>query len=407
MTKIAIRGRIIDGTGKEPFHGVLFIEGGRIQQVETDDIPIPGDVKIIDAGEGTILPGLIDAHIHFIGSRTLDTARWLIEPVALRAIRTVVDCEKLLAAGFTTVRDVGGLGVYLKRAIAEGEIRGPRILSANKILSQTGGHGDIHYLPLDFVREYGFAKICDGADQCRQAAREQFREGADFIKICSTGGVMSEKDKPQSSQFTMEELKAIVEEAQRVGSYVASHAQGAKGVNDALRAGVKTIEHGIYLGDESIELMLQNDAALVTTLAIVKRICTHGEKFNVPAWGLKKAREAYETHKKAIWKAKKAGVKVAVGTDFCSGELLPFGKNAEELELLVDLGFTPMEAIVAGTKTAAEAIQMGDELGTLEAGKIADVIIVQGDPLADISCLQGEENVKFVMKEGCVEKNNL
>lgn len=405
MGTLVVSGRIIDGTGKDPFDGTIIISDDKIEQIgPKETVEVPPGAEVIDAGGRTILPGLIDSHLHLMGVRSMNPMVWAIEPIALKAARAVRDCSALLDAGFTSVRDVGGLGVYLKRAIGEGEVRGPRILSANRVLSQTGGHGDTHFLPLEFVEKYGFGRICDGADDCRKAAREQFREGADFIKICSTGGVLSEKDVPGSPQFTIEEIAAIVEEARRVGSFVASHAQGTEGINNALKAGVKTIEHGFHINDESIELMLKNDAIMVPTLAIAHRIVTVGEKFGVPEYGIKKAREAHKAHRDSVVKAKEAGVKVAIGTDFVGGPMLPFGENAVEFELFVELGFTPMEAIVAGTKLGAEALQMGEKLGTLEAGKLADLIIVDGDPLANISCLKDANNIKVVIKDGKIEK---
>ncbi|MGB9867603.1 MAG: amidohydrolase family protein [Bacillota bacterium] len=408
MGKLFVKGRVIDGTGRPPFQGTVVIDDDKIEQVAPDGaVQIPCDATVIDAGSGTILPGLIDAHLHLMGVRSMNPLMWVVEPLPVRVARAVRDCADLLNAGFTSVRDAGGLGVYLKRVIGEGEIPGPRIVSPNKVLSQTGGHGDVHFLPMDFVQQHGFSRICDGVDECRKAAREQFREGADYIKICTTGGVMSEKDKPGSSQFTVEEVAAIVEEARRVGAFVASHAQGTEGINTALRAGVKTIEHGFYINEESIELMLKNDCIMVPTLAIAHRIVTVGEKFGVPEYGIRKAREAHKAHREAVQRAKAAGVKVAMGTDFTGGPMLPFGENAMELELFVELGFTPMEAIVSATKIGAQAIGMGDKLGTLEAGKLADLIVVNGDPLADISCLKNPNNVRVVVKGGKVQKHLL
>lgn len=410
--KLIITGRIIDGTGKEPISdGVVVIDGNKIEQVGSKkNIQIPKDAKVIDAGGGTILPGLIDAHLHLVGMKDdKSVGLGIFEPDMSKAIRAAASLPLLLNAGFTAVRDAGGIGLYLKRAIEEGTIKhAPRIRSANKVLSQTGGHGDVHALPLDFVRAHGFGRLCDGADECRLAAREQFREGADFIKICSTGGVLSERDLPTSSQFTFEEISAIVEEARRVGSYVASHAQGTTGIKDALKAGVRTIEHGIYLDEETIDLLLKNNAYVIPTLSIVNRICTSGKENGVPEWGIRKAKIVQEAHIESMKLARKAGVKIATGTDFCSTPLLPFGENALELELFVNaVGFSPMEAIVAGTKISAEALQMSDTIGTLEKGKLADLIVVNGDPIVNISCLRNVDNIKVVIKDGVIEKNIL
>jgi len=411
LEKLIITGRIIDGTGKEPISdGVIVINGNKIEEIGSKTkIQIPKDAKVIAAEDGTIMPGLIDAHMHLMGTTGLNSLLWAIEEPLLKAMRVTTALEPLINAGFTSVRDVGGLGVYLNRIIKEGTLKhAPRIRSAHKVLSQTAGHGDVHSLPLEFVKTYGFGRICDGADDCRAAAREQFREGADFIKICSTGGVLSERDKSEWPQFTIEEISAIVEEARRVGSYVASHAQGAEGINNALKAGVKTIEHGIYMNEEGFELMLEKDAVVIPTLSIVERLVTKGKEHNVPEYGIRKSNIAYEAHLKTIRKAKKAGVKIALGTDFVNVPLLPFGENALELEIFVNkIGFSPMEAIVAGTKIASEALQMSDEIGTLEKGKFADLIIVNGDPITDISRLKNPKNILLVIKDGVIEKNIL
>lgn len=406
MSKLAVIGRIIDGTGKAPFEGVVLIDGEKIEKIGlAKEIIIPPKTKIIKVNDGTILPGLIDCHVHLMGERTLDFMKSAFEPLELKSVRAATDCAKLLDAGFTSVRDVGGLGIYLKRAIEEGEIKGPRILSAFKILSQTAGHGDMHSLPLDVAVRVGFSRLCDGADDCRKAAREQFREGADFIKICTTGGVLSERDLPTSAQFSMDEIRAIVEEADRVGTFVAAHAEGTQGIKNAIKAGVKTIEHGDFIDDEGIDLMLKHENILIPTFSIGERIISQGEKYKVPTWGIKKMKQLWEVQSKNFKKAKDAGVKIATGTDFGGGPLTPFGENAQELELLVKEGFTPMEAIVAATKTASEALNMKDKVGTLEEGKFADLIVVNSDPLSDISVLRKTENIKVVVKGGVIEKH--
>ena len=407
---LVLKGRIIDGTGKEPISdGVIVINGNKIEEIGfSSKVQIPADAKVVEVGKNsTIMPGLIDAHLHLMGVTGLNSVFWTLEDNIIKAMRVTTGLKPLIDAGFTTVRDAGGLGMYLNRVIKEGLLKPtPRIFSANRVLSQTAGHGDVHSLPLDFVETYGFVRICDGADDCRKAAREQFREGADFIKICSTGGVLSERDKSEWPQFTMEELGAIVEEARRVGSYVASHAQGAEGINNALKAGVKTIEHGIYMNEEGFELMLEKDAVVVPTLSIVERLVTKGKEHNVPEYGIRKSNIAYEAHLETIRKAKKAGVKIALGTDFVNVPLLPFGENSLELEIFVNkIGFSPMEAIVAGTKIAAEALQMSDKIGTLEKDKFADLIVVNGDPSEDISCLRNVKNVLTVIKDGVIEKD--
>lgn len=409
MNKIAIIGNIIDGTGEKPFKGIILIEDKKITKIwKKPEVKIPEDAKTIELENGTILPGLIDCHVHLTGSRTIDFMKASLEPIAVKAARLVSDLSKLIDAGFTTIRDVGGLGIYMKRVIEEGEIKGPRILAAGKLLSQTGGHGDMHSLPLEWAKEMDFTRLCDGAAECIKAVREQFREGADFIKICTTGGVLSQRDLPTSSQFNLDEIKAMVEEAKSVGSYVAAHAEGTEGIKNALKAGVRTIEHGDLIDDEGIKMMAENGAYLIPTLSIKEQISSRGEKYGVPEWGIRKLRMLQKLHGDYIRKAKIAGVKIAVGTDFSSKPLFPLGENAMELELLVKQeGFTPMEAIVAATKTSAEAIMMDDKIGTLEEGKYADLIVVKGNPLEDITILRKIENIKLVIKEGKIEKNIL
>jgi len=401
-------GQLLDGTGNRVEDGAVLIRGSKIEAVGPEaevDVQAPEDDRVIDAGGGTIMPGLVDAHVHLNGTRSMNVLDWVVEPAQVKVARTVADCRRLLDAGFTAVRDAGGFGIFLKRAIADGSIEGPRIVSSYRTLSQTGGHGDVHFLPLRWVREAeGLSRICDGPDDCRKAAREQFREGADYIKICTTGGVMSEKDTPEASQFTLDEIRAIVEEAERVGSFVASHAQGAAGIKNALKAGVKTIEHGFYLDDEACRMMVDNDRIFVPTLAIMHMICERGADHGTPEYALAKARAARRAHDETVRRAHEAGVKIALGTDFCGPELIPHGKNALELELLVESGLTPMEAIVAGTRVAAEALGLADSIGTLERGKEGDVIVVDGDPLADIGVLCDPANVRTVVLGGRVVK---
>ncbi|WP_019421120.1 metal-dependent hydrolase family protein [Paenibacillus sp. OSY-SE] len=267
----------------------------------------------------------------------------------------------------------------------------------NKMLSQTGGHGDLHMLPAQF-NTYG--RLCDGAQECRKAAREMFREGADFIKICSSGGVLSEKDDPRSPQFTIEEMEAIVYEAQSFGSYVASHAQSTIGIKNALKAGVKTIEHGTLLDDEAIEMMLNQDAILVPTLAISHLIVTEGHRYGIPAFGLKKAQQYYEVHKENIAKAYQAGVKIAMGSDLMGCKPVEHGKNGMELGLLVDeIGMSPMETIMAATRVSTEAMAMEDA-GVIAQGKKADLLVIEGDPTKDIHVLLNPCNIEMVYVGG-------
>jgi len=398
-----VGGTLLDGTGREPIKDATVLFNESIIKVgPSEDIKLPNKVEAINAAGMTVLPGLIDAHIHLSGRRTRDQLRDIIESDSLKAIRCVVDVNNALEMGFTTLRDVGStIGLSLRTAINEGTVLGPRIVTAHKIISQTAGHGDIHYLPLSWVKESG-RLIVDGPDECRKAARMNIREGVDLLKLCSTGGVMSQKDVPGSPQFTIDEIKAIVEEGHRVGIKVASHAQGAEGIKNAIISGVDTIEHGTYIDDEGIQMMIEEKKILVPTLAINWKIITEGEKFNISPWALSKAKDAAEVKYRNTMKAYKAGVKIAMGTDFSSPPMTPLGENAIELWLLVREGMKPMDAIVSATKNAAEAADLDKKLGTLEKGKLADLIIVEGDPLKDIKILQDKTKIKMVFKGGNV-----
>ncbi|GAG21062.1 unnamed protein product, partial [marine sediment metagenome] len=254
------------------------------------------------------------------------------------------------------------------------------------IITQTGGHGDVaHSLPIDWAKQRGICRIADGVDECRKAAREQLREGADFLKLCSTGGVMSEKDLPTSSQYTVEEIRAIVEEAHHVGARAASHAQGTQGIKNALLAGIDTIEHGIYLDNETIEMMIRQNTYLIPTLAIIETVANKGPKAGVPETHVKKARSLLEAQLQSFERAWQAGIKIGLGTDYLSDPMTPMGENAIELEWYVKAGRSPMEAIVSATRINSEALGLDDRLGTLEVGKFADSIVVKGDPLSDIT----------------------
>jgi len=401
-------GRLIDGIGSAPVEdAVVVIRGERITAVGgAGEVEVPEDAEDIDASGMTVMPGLIDAHVHFSGARSHRFGERILVPEGVRLLRAAKDAEAALEAGYTTMKCCGGKNsLYLKRAIKEGTIRGPRIVAAGYALTQTFGHGDMHYFPLDYVKKLNPA-LCDGKEDCIRAARFALREGADFIKVSTTGGVMSERDRPESTQFTLEELEAIVQEARHVGTFCTAHAQGTEGVKNAIKAGFKTIDHGIYLDDEAIEMMKERDVILVPTFSIVKQIIDHGADHGIVEWGLRKAREAYKAHIDSCRRAYEAGVKIAAGTDFGSAPLFRMGTNAMELGLLVkNCGMTPMEALVATTKTAAEACGLEKETGTVEAGKQADLIVVDGDPLGDVRILEKIERIRLVMKAGVVEVN--
>jgi imidazolonepropionase-like amidohydrolase len=378
---------------------VIDDESGTIEAVGTqEDVDAPGgDTE--DAGDGdahdaypAVTPGLIDAHLHLKGARSMDPMTWVVESPQLCAARATADLRDILAAGFTAVRDLGSdTGLGLRDAVDEGSIPGPRVFTSAQSISQTGGHGDVHFLPYEWVEESGrgIGTLADGPDECRKEARKRIRDGVDVLKIMTTGGVLSEKDSPDQSQFTDAEVQAFVEEAHRVGIPVASHAQGAPGIKTALRNGVDTIEHGFYLDDECIDLFEETGATFVPTLSIMHRLVEHGADHGVPEYGLQKSREASESHFEAVERAYDAGIPIATGTDFIGPELVPHGENALELELLADeVGMDEHDVLQSATRVAARTVAAEDEIGTLEPGKRADVLALGSDPLDDVSAVR-------------------
>lgn len=407
--------KILDGTGKEPFDGTVLIEGKYIQKIG-NSVHIPKGSEIVDLAGAYLLPGLIDAHLHLTGFRSGDMVKEsLLVPYEVLVARVVQDLRALANAGFTTIGDAGGaIAVGIKKAVEEGTIVGPRISAAGYTLSQTSGHGDEHYLPIDYVdpRESKFrtplgSLICDGVEECQKAARYALRCGADFIKVSATGGVLSERDRPEYTQFTIEELKAIVQEAQHAKRFVHAHAQGTEGIRNALLAGVKVIAHGIFIDEECCKLARQKDAIVIPTLSIVEHIMIYGKEIGIPEWGLKKSEQVYKAHIENIRLAYRHGVKLATGTDFLGGvKAFKHGENALEITLMVEkIGMTPMEAIIAATKNAAEAVGLSNTTGTIEPGKLADLIVVKENPLEDIRVLSERNNITMVFKEGTLIKS--
>lgn len=412
-----VNARVIGADRAVIENGALVIRDGVIVDVGTrGSVEIPEDAEVIDVGGRTVMPGLIDAHMHLTGMRTGDLVKEpLITPFGVFIARAVRDLEALINAGFTTIGDAGSLvALHLKYAVAEGSVTGPRIVAAGLPLSQTFGHGDVHYLPVEWVDYRTTRKltplatlICDGVDECRKAARYALREGADYIKIMTSGGVLSEKDRPEYVQFTLNEIRAIVEEAEAAGRFVHAHAQGSKGIMNAIEGGVKVIAHAIFMDDEAIEEAKERSVIVIPTFSIVERLLEIGAEAGIPEWGLKKAEEVHEIHMENIRRAYRAGVKIAAGTDFIGG---PFkhGENALEIQLLVErIGMSPMEAIIAATRNAAEAVGLASRIGTLTKGKLADVIVVDGNPLVDVKILREADKILMVIKEGVIVKDLL
>ena len=411
MTLTIIRNAtLIDGTGQAPVpDAALIIEDNHIRSVGPDStIKLPTAEMIeIDAQGGFILPGFFDTHVHLL-FEGFNMVRDMQAPFSLRFYKSIDNMRRTIEAGVTSVRDAGGADAGIKQAVEDGDVLGPRMQICVSVLTITGGHGDGWMLSGNewelFPGYPGFPHgLVDGTENVRQKVREILRAGAEVIKICATGGVLSPTDHPEFIQFSPQELSVIVEEAAfRRETKVMAHAQGAEGIKNAVRAGIHSIEHGIYLDDEAIELMLEHGTYLVPTLLAPLGVLEVGESGGMPDYGIRKAREVVEIHKQSITKAHRAGVKIAMGTD---SAITPHGQNLRELGLMVDVGMSPMDAILASTKVAAECMGWHDRLGTLESGKLADLILVKDDPLKNIRSLENVENIVLVMKDGQIVKN--
>ena len=393
-----VGGRLLDGTGREPLRdAAIVIDGPRIAAVgAAGEIDVPDSCKVIDCHGSTIMPGMMDCHCH-VSLLTMDIEERLLTPRTVQLFKTAQIMKRLLHAGFTTIREPGILNdVGFREAVDLGLVEGPRLVLAGGI-GQTGGHFDEYYarglqVPLFDVR------IADGVAEVQKAAREVLREGFDFIKVCATGGVASPADHPEYTEWTLEELQAIVQEARARNKAVAAHAEGTLGIKNAIRAGVWTVEHGSLLDDEAIEMFVSSGTYLVPTLFAFDALLERGDELGLTPMALKKVDVVAHRHTESFKEALKAGVKIAAGTDII--DAASQGQNARELELMVRHGATPMEALVAATKTAAEACRIDDKVGTLVPGKLADLLVVRSNPLDDISILQDQSELLLVMKEG-------
>jgi len=405
-------GTIIGGHGGEPIkNGVVHIRDNRIHAVgRAAEIGMPAGVQKIDAQGGTILPGLIDTHVHIMFEYQ-NPEVMAQQPFSLRFYNAVHYMRRTIDAGITSVRDAGGADLGTKTAVERGLVVGPRMMISTAPLGITGGHSD-WWQPSGsgfnlFPTYPGMPEgLCDGVEDVRRAVRQVLRAGADVIKIMATGGVLSPTDHPDFIGFSEEELRVIVEEGEkRRGVKVMAHAQGLEGIKLALRAGIHSIEHGIYLDDETCELMLEHGAFLVPTLIAPIWVLEMAQATGaVPEYGVRKARESIEAHTESISLAVKKGVKIAMGTD---AGVIPHGQNLRELGLMVKCGMTPMQVLVATTKTAAECMGWDDRLGTLEPGKLADVIVTRTDPLQNIESLENTDNITVVIQDGKILKNHL
>jgi imidazolonepropionase-like amidohydrolase len=392
MATIFRNGNVIIGNGEMVEKGAVAINDNIISFVGAAKKIRPSkNDTLFDIAGKTILPGLIDAHVHLCLDGSPDPMTSISkDSIPHLTLKTASHARRTLEAGVTTVRDMGGkdyVDIAVRDGIESGLLQGPRMICSGRVVCMTGGHG------------WQFGREANGTDEVREAVREQLKAGVDFIKLMATGGVMTKGVDPGATQFTLEELIAGVEEARKAGRRTATHAQGNEGIKNSLWAGINSIEHGVFLDEEAIELMLEMDAYLVPTLSAPYQIIRGGVKGGVPRFAVEKSKSVMKSHLQSVRRAYKSKIPIAMGTDAGT----PFnchGENLKEMELLVKAGLTPMEAIVATTQTASKVLGLEKKIGTIEKGKLADLIVVEGDPLRDIRILQNRNNIVVIMKDG-------
>jgi imidazolonepropionase-like amidohydrolase len=400
---------LVDCTGADPRpRTAVLIEDGVIRRIAAmAALTLPRDARVIDGQGRTLLPGLLDAHVH-LGLTELTTEAMLRHPGAVYAMQVAHAIEATLDGGFTTVRDAGMLDGGWAHAVRAGHVRGPRILPSGAPISQTGGHGDLRgrfqeHAPADIPGFRTISAIADSPDAVRRAAREQLRRGATQIKVMASGGAMSPADELAHTQLTTEELAAAVAEAHAAGTYVLAHAYHPRAIANALAAGVRSIEHGNFLDEETAARMAAAGAYLVPTLVTYEQIDQGGEAERVPAQMLAKIRQVRRAGDESLRIARAAGVPIASGSDLLGGMQAARGR---ELTLKAAV-LGPMGALIATTRTNAALFSLQDRIGTVEEGKQADLILVDGDPLADIALLEGPARVLLVLKEGRIVKGTV
>jgi len=401
---------LIDGTGADPVsNGTVVVEEDRIKEVlRGSPGRVPSDAQTVDCRNQTLLPGLIDGHVHLgaVDANIMEQQR-LYHPSML-VIRTLKVIQEALDQGFTTVRDAGGADAGYREAQRQGLIPGPRVFVSGCALSQTGGHGDFRLSTEVRSPSQGLAgvatRICDGVDEVRRGAREQLRRGADFIKVMGGGGCMSPSDEIDTSQYSPDELRAAVFEAEAVGTYVAAHVYSSRSIRNCVSSGIRTLEHCNLMDESAAKAVKDAGAFMVPTLVTYEMISRMGKSMGIPENNVRKINEARDRGLEALAIAKKLGVKIASGSDLL-GPMQRYKGMELELKARV-LG--PMGAIVATTKTNAELLKKEKDLGTIEAGKLADFILVQGDPLKDITLIQQyQEKISLIIQGGRVYKNIL
>ncbi|MFQ5914837.1 MAG: amidohydrolase family protein [Nitrospinota bacterium] len=406
--KVIKNARLVDGTGAPPVNrATVVIQRDTITAVgPAKDVRVPQKAEVLDAKGKTLMPGLIDAHLHLFGIRSYEFLGWAMEPPAMHAIRSVYEVQRILEAGITTICDLGSdNALFIKKAVEEGSIVGPRVRAVGRFMCQTGGIPDLFFLPIETMEGRGgrgFCRLVDGVGECLRAGREQLRDGATELKIGTTGGIDPSFIVAESA-FTVEEISAIASVAHNVGKKLRAHnnvlmGEPLTGIHKALEGGVDAIEHGYWIDDPTLERMAEKGATWVVTIAYLQRAVEHGKELNLHPVYVDKCKRAVESIADTMPRAKKIGVKRAAGSDFLGTPADPHGEEAFELEMQVRCGLTEMEAIVAATKLNAEFF--GLNTGTVEKGKLADLILVDGDPLKDITILQDVHRIKMVMLEG-------
>jgi imidazolonepropionase-like amidohydrolase len=379
--------RVFDGISEQVVeNGAVVVEDGHITSVgPTRDL---SNAEVVDLGDATLLPGLIDAHVHLVWSASAEPHEVVErESRALTTLRCAANAALHLRAGVTTVRDVGatdGLSVDIARAVELGVLPGPRVVAAGRAIAMTGGHG------------WFIGREADGAEAVRHAVRSELKAGAECIKLMASGGVYGHAEEPGSPQLTIEEMRAGVEEAHKAGRKVAAHAYSVEAINNALDAGVDSIEHGSYIDQTTAERMREQGTYLVPTMSVYEAMNEKGPELGAPEYIQRKTAEVLEASRKAFRLALEAGVPVAAGTD-CGAPGHPHGTLPEELRLMVEAGATPLKALRYGTSAAADLLGLGEEVGTLEPGKKADLLAVGDDPLRDIGALRA---VRLVLRDG-------